>query len=126
MIHEHNANGRTWLIVQIPKNCISVGYDYILNQLSVMRQDERIKGIMLPDGTYTFLFVAEQATEEQAEMVVENEVCGITVGGVYTYGFVSYTNKANHWVFAKDSLSSLIRTLPDWQQYNHAILLKEN
>ena len=159
MIHEHKANGQNYLIVQTNKNAKDFRINENLDVAFLLVENKGFElsdVIKLPSVGYTFLFVAEQANEEQAEMVVgkrdiyrhldgpmygKGELCsysgcgGICDGkyfallyeGDYTMdkklGAVSVVCNV-HGRDSKDELESLIRTLPDWQQYNHVILLK--
>ena len=113
MIHEQKANGRSYLIVQVPKDAngfyLNSGNGYIdICYWVESAQDESLESIeeyaegTMPSADYTFLFVAEQAHWLEIKKTLPN------------MGFTDFVN-----------MMIEIGTLPDWQQYNHVILLKE-
>ena len=127
----HTANGKKYLIQQVPKE-----WEYDPNDIQIIADDELGIGIKNPDpdydnwitkyislprhGNYTYLFVAEQATEEQAEMLVERD------SSLFYKDYRPNTSPKNcYFETAQGSLNSLTRTFPDHQQFNHVILLKE-
>lgn len=74
-IRTHSANGRNYLIVQVPKDAYQ--FELINNRREkcelLFLEDKGIKifhpmgDVLLPNAKYKFLFIAEDATEEQAK-----------------------------------------------------------
>jgi len=115
-IKQHSANGRNYLIVQVPKDAT----DFIihLNNFIWKNFDTVHAGhnITLPPGQYTLLFIAEEATGEQAHSVVEE--CEFTPAL-----YKDYERENRGYAANKMSLYSLISSLfPNWADYKHAIL----
>lgn len=127
----HTANNKEYLIVQVMKGgsdfylCRGNGYIDLCYWVEEYN-DETLEHIeeygkwQTPQNNYTYLFVAEEATEEQAEMVVE------PWDGIMCAFYKNYSEKGGECNSALGSLQSLIRSnFPDHQQFNHVILLKE-
>lgn len=132
-IKAHSANGRNYLIVQVPKETREHNVDddaLIFVWVEVGTPDY----IDLPPGQYTLLFIAEDATEEQAENVVQHflgETDGVegykeydpqTVLDLEYDGFRSHKDHTPY-IKAIHSLNSLIRSLfHNSTDYKHVIL----
>lgn len=126
-IKQHSANGRNYLIVQVPKdagnfrissiNNLHYHHSYEGGTLN-MHQFEIVK---LPPGKYTLLFIAEEATEEQAASVVE--VARQNSEMPYPYYENGTVLKGYYCELATYCLHSLIRSLfPKWAECKHVIL----
>ena len=121
-IIEHSANGRNYLIMEVPKE--GVGFEvYDTPEKSYI--DCWVKchfsldvwKCNLPTGPYRIMFIAEQATEEQAEQVVEKHPWDKSR---YThYAWIEWTTKN-----PDEALQSLIRHKFTDTTKHHLILEK--
>lgn len=135
----HKVGEREYCIVQVPKVPKQLGYSIVGNlvQWEIPHliwsgnppepdHDEwEEQEIELPSGDYDFLFIAEQASEEQAEQVVEL----VSDAPKECYIFRNYEDDRNYKEFGygypHNSLMSLIRAnFPNHDQFNHIVLLK--
>lgn len=137
----HTANGRRFLIVEVPKEAET--FDTHLNNLIWKTFDTPHAGhnIELPPATYRILFIAEQATPEQASEVVGEVMYDLPPSpsndfqGDWDYAYIDYdtskyTDDELMSVMAEhpyvrtsiESIQSLIRAnFPD-ENFNHLIL----
>lgn len=134
-IKQHSANGRNYTIVQVPKAATEIE---VINTTNELRYETRFRQslincdyIDLPPGQYTLLFIAEDATEEQAMQVVETVYRSDVdpndtdlTNGDWHSGYAAYGDDlCNHYLLSLDSCYSLIRSLfTEWKNYKHVIL----
>lgn len=144
---EHMSNGRNYLIVQVPKDAsrfvlrndimfFDVALKYKLyNDESSLKWKSVYKN--LPSGQYRILFVAEEATPEQAAEVVEKNWDGDLDKGPNGYGGEGWMAECGYWNYeaedfddfpkeaAIDSLQSLIRSkFTDHANHKHLVIEK--
>lgn len=138
-IKTHSANGRNYMIVQVPKDAKSIRLQAdkeLLYELYGWKGWNTQKKTF-PPGKYALLFIAEEATEEQAANAVQHfsgEMDGIegykeydpqTVSDLEDDDWRTYEDHAPY-VEAIHSLNSLIRSLfPKWEECKHVILQEQ-
>lgn len=134
MTHTFESNNKKYLIVQVRKDA---KIDYLrpivlgFPSLQELVYPYHVQAIELPAGNYTYLFVAEEATEEQAEEVVEYMSRDTGGDDYYTY-YRNYLDNSDFPWFKEvpngslKSLDSLIRaTFPDHANFKHVVLLQQ-
>lgn len=124
-IKTHSANGRNYLIVQVPKETKEHNVDddaLIFVWVPTGTPDY----IDLPPGQYTLLFIAEEATEEQAEQIVQKEMYEAFVEDMGLLDFVHFKDYEYDCFELSSSIQSsqsLIRSLfPNSTDYKYVIL----
>lgn len=139
-IKQHSANGRNYTIVQVPKDVDTpfltegyLRYHYAFEHMAKYKTGKvELPIVNLGDRyNYRILFIAEEATEEQAEDIVEC-ISQPTGGDDYYAYFRNYegSQEESEWPWFNEvgkgsikSLQSLIRSLfPNWADYKHVIL----
>lgn len=114
----HKVGDKEYCIVQVPKGswCHSISRN---DKVTGVYQHRIQKLADIPEGNYTKLFVAEQATESEAEQVVEK--------GHYQNPFMYVDYQCADWacIKATNSIMSLIRAnFPNHSEMNHIVLIK--
>ncbi|CAB4126496.1 hypothetical protein UFOVP74_50 [uncultured Caudovirales phage] len=123
MIVTHSANGREFMIVEVHPCSANhdVWHDQLHYQLAPQLNvnDPMYSEDLLP-GNYNILFIAETATEEQAERVILKNWTGDLLKGMNGSGGEGWVPENGYWNYeggecdfecasAIDSLHSLIR-----------------
>ena len=123
-IKPHSANGRNWLFVQVPNILTPILCEDVAIIEMWSPHVQLIEEVELPPGNYRVHCIAEEATEEQAEEVVDHIGKDIHKQDVYD----DYSNSSpfsdGGFRFPQNSLASLTRSLfPDtYQDHKHVIL----
>lgn len=96
-IIEHHANGKRWLIVEVPEGATDISLDAGC-RLRYMDAEECV--VMLPLGNYRLHCVAGKATGSQAHVLLE--------GGKHPALYKDYLNDSEGILINTEALKNLI------------------
>lgn len=130
----HSANNRNFIIVEVDKG----GYNFTVDESKCLNYCidgfgfPINKMLPLPVANYHILFIAEEATEEQAEQIVDFEIDDFCLSNGLPYkDYRDYEKELEEDMFfgeaylgmATESLTSLVRAnFPNHLNHKHLIL----
>jgi hypothetical protein len=88
MTHQHNSNGREWLMVEVPEDARDIQYYPNSNTIDYWKHDHTTSSgeVQLPSGTWRIHSDSLTITEEQAGEIVDKSHYNRSLYKDYQFG----------------------------------------